>query len=177
VASVAESFGELQRTVRRWKARLVAAFGDDVDSATQLLLHTVESEGPMRASALAASVQADLSTVSRQVATLVARGLLERQADQRDGRACLLTVTDPGRAAIAAYEQGRQAFFDTVLSGWSAGEMRQFARQLERFTGAYDDAHIAWMTERTGRTDGRAGSRVRASAHDDSADLEEGPTA
>jgi len=177
VASVAESFSELQRTVRRWKARLLAAVGDDVESATQLLLHTVESEGPMRASALAASVQADLSTVSRQVATLVARGLLERLADQRDGRACLLTVTDTGRAAIADYEQGRQAFFDTVLSGWSAGEMLQFARQLERFTAAYDHSHVAWMTERTGFTDGHPGARVRASADDHTADLEEGSTA
>lgn len=177
VASVTESFSELQRTVRRWKARLAAAFGDDVESATRLLLHTVESEGPMRASALAASVHADLSTVSRQVTTLVARGLLERRADQRDGRACLLAVTDPGRAAIAAYEQGRQAFFDTVLSGWSAGEMRQFARQLEQFTAAYDHAHVALMTTRTGRMDGHAGTRPRAAADDQPADLEEGPTA
>ena len=177
VASVTESFSELQRTVRRWKARLAAAFGDDVESATRLLLHTVESEGPMRASALAASVQSDLSTVSRQVTSLVARGLLERRADQRDGRACLLAVTDAGRAAIAQYEQGRQAFFDTVLSGWSAGEMRQFARQLERFTAAYDHAHMDLMTERTGRMGGRAGPRVRASADDQTAGLEEGFTA
>jgi len=177
VAAVAESFSELQRTVRRWKARLLAAFGDDVESATQLLLHTVESEGPMRASALATSVQADLSTVSRQVTTLVARGLLERGADQRDGRACLLTVTDTGRAAVADYEQGRQAFFDTVLADWSAGEMAQFARQLERFTAAYDHSHVAWMTERTGLTEGHPGARVRTSADDHPADLEEGPTA
>lgn len=177
VASVAESFGELQRTVRRWKARLQAAFGDDIDSATLLVLHTVDSEGPMRASALAVSVQADLSTVSRQVTTLVARGLLERRADQRDGRACLLAVTEPGRAAIAGYEQGRQAFFDTVLAGWSAEEMRQFARQLERFTAAYDHAHVALMTERTGRMDGHTSARVRASADDRPAGLEEGPTA
>jgi len=158
VAAVTESFSELQRTVRRCKARLAAAFGDDVESATRLLLHTVESEGPMRASALAASVQSDLSTVSRQVTTLVARGLLERRADQRDGRACLLAVTDAGRAAIAEYEQGRQAFFDTVLAGWSAGEMRQFARQLEQFTAAYDHAHVTLMATRTKR-------------------MEEGPTA
>ena len=153
VASVAESFSELQRTVRRWKARLLAAFGDDVESATQLLLHTVETEGPMRASALAASVQADLSTVSRQVAALVGRGLLERQADQFDGRACLLAVTDAGRAAIAEHEQGRQKFFDAVLADWSTEEMRQFARQLELFTAAYDRVHTAWMNERAGRPD------------------------
>ena len=155
VAKVADSFSELQRTVRRSKARLLA--GDDVDSAAQLLLHAVAAEGPMRASALAASVQADLSTVSRQVAALVGRGLLERQADQFDGRACLLAVTDAGRAAIAEHEQGRQTFFDAVLADWNTEEMRQFARQLERFTAAYDRVHTALMNERAGRPDGHPG--------------------
>ena len=151
VASVTESFIDLQRTVRRSKARLLAAAGNDVESATHLLLHTVESEGPMRASALAASVHSDLSTVSRQVAALVGRGLLERRADQLDGRACLLAVTDAGRAAIAEHEQGRQAFFDEVLTGWSTEEMRQFAQQMERFTAAYDQVHAARVSRRAGR--------------------------
>jgi len=148
VAEVAESFRDLQRTVRRSKARLLAAASNDVESATQMLLHTVAADGPMRASALAVSAQADLSTVSRQVGVLVSRGLLERQADQLDGRASLLAVTDAGRAALAEYEQGRQAFFDDVLAGWSTREMRQFARQLERFTAAYDRVHTDRMTER-----------------------------
>jgi len=151
VASVTESFIDLQRTVRRSKARLLAAAGNDVESATHMLLHTVESEGPMRASALAASVQADLSTVSRQVAALVGRGLLERRADQLDGRACLLAVTGAGRAAIAEHEQGRQAFFDEVLTGWSTEELRQFAQQMERFTAAYDHIHTARMSRWAGR--------------------------
>jgi DNA-binding MarR family transcriptional regulator len=148
VASVAESFIDLQRTVRRSKARLLAAAGNDVESATQVLLHTVAAEGSMRASALAATVQADLSTVSRQVAALVGRGLLERQADQVDGRASLLVITDAGRAAIAEHEQGRQTFFDDVLTDWSTAEMRQFAQQLERFTAAYDHIHTARMNAR-----------------------------
>jgi DNA-binding MarR family transcriptional regulator len=160
VATVADSFSELQRTVRRAKARLLAA-SDDVDSATRLLLHTVAGEGPMRASALAASVQADLSTVSRQVTTLVARGFLARQADQLDGRACLLAVTDAGRAAITEHEQRRQAFFDAVLADWSAQEMRQFAQELERFAVAYDQVHISWMRERTRRPDDRPEGSAR----------------
>jgi DNA-binding MarR family transcriptional regulator len=76
VASVTDAFIDLQRTVRRSKARLLAAAGNDVESATHLLLHTVESEGPMRASALAASVHSDLSTVSRQVTALGRRGVV-----------------------------------------------------------------------------------------------------
>jgi DNA-binding MarR family transcriptional regulator len=160
VASVTESFLDLQRTVRRAKARLLAAAGNDVESASHLLLHTVESEGPMRASALAASVHADLSTVSRQVAALVDRGLLERRADQRDGRACLLAVTGAGRAAIAEHEQDRQAFFDDVLTGWSTEELSQFAQQMARFTAAYDQIHAARMNARARQP----GSRPHASA-------------
>jgi DNA-binding MarR family transcriptional regulator len=155
VAAVTDSFIDLQRTVRRSKARLLAAAGNDVESATHLLLHTVESEGPMRASALAASVHADLSTVSRQVGALVGRGLLERRADQRDGRACVLAVTDAGRAAIAEHERGRQAFFDEVLTGWSAGELEQFGQQLERFTTAYDRVHADLVGARVRHQDSR----------------------
>jgi DNA-binding MarR family transcriptional regulator len=164
-ASVTESFIDLQRTVRRSKARLLAAAGDDVESAGQLLLHTVQADGPMRASALAASVQSDLSTVSRQVAALISRGLLERRADQLDGRASLLAVTEAGRARIAEHEQGRQAFFTEVLSGWTTAELSQFAQQLERFTASYDQIHTAWMLRRADRPKGsssRAASRGRS---------------
>jgi DNA-binding MarR family transcriptional regulator len=175
VASVAESFTDLQRTVRRSKARLLAAAGNDVESASQILLHTVGADDPMRASALAASVQSDLSTVSRQVAVLVAHGLLERQADQLDGRASLLAVTAAGRAAIAEHEQGRDEFFDEVLTGWSTEEMHQFARQLERFTAAYDHVHAARMNELPGRLNSQPGSRARGTGPHHHANLEEGP--
>ena len=156
VASVTESFIDLQRTVRRAKARLLAAAGNDVESATHVLLHTVAADGPMRASALAASVHADLSTVSRQVAVLVGRGLLERRADQLDGRACLLAVTVAGQAAIAEHERGRQAFFDDVLTGWSTAELRQFAQQMERFTAAYDRVHADRMSQRAAPPEAKA---------------------
>jgi DNA-binding MarR family transcriptional regulator len=148
---VADAFVDLLRTVRRSKARLVAAAGDDVESAAQLLLRTVAADGPMRASALAASVHADLSTVSRQVATLVGRGLFERRADQEDGRASLLVVTDAGQAVIAAHEGVRAAFFEQTLQGWTPGERDQFARQLTRFARAYDDVHAQWMDEASRR--------------------------
>jgi DNA-binding MarR family transcriptional regulator len=154
VAAVANSFGDMQRIVRRAKARLLAVAGDDIDSATQALLLTVGGLGPMRASTLAASMQSDLSTISRQVATLVARGLLQRQADQHDGRASLLAVTDAGQAAIDRHERGRLAFFDSVFEGWDDAEMRQFARQLERFTAAYDHNHTVLMKEKYARQAG-----------------------
>jgi DNA-binding MarR family transcriptional regulator len=161
--NVGDAVVDLLRTVRRSKARLVAAASSDVESATQALLRIVASDGPMRASALAATVQSDLSTVSRQVATLVGQGLLERQADQLDGRASLLRVTDAGQALVAEHEHARAAFFSQVLEGWSAAELDQFAHLLTRFTTAYDQTHNRWMHDATRRAD-----------HKD--DPEEGPT-
>ena len=149
VASVTDSVVELLRTVRRSKARLLAAASDNIDSANQVLLRTVASEGPMRASALATSVQSDLSTVSRQVAALVTRALLERRADPVDGRASLLVVTEAGHAVITEYEHARGAFFEEVLTGWTPQELRQFSQLLERFTTAYDTTHTQWMADAT----------------------------
>ncbi|QMU80482.1 winged helix-turn-helix transcriptional regulator [Streptacidiphilus sp. PB12-B1b] len=103
----------------------------------------------MRASALAAGVQSDLSTVSRQVAALVTHGLLERQADPVDGRASLLVVTAAGQAVIAEHEHARAAFFEQVLSDWTPDELGQFRQLLERFTAAYDITHTQWMTDAT----------------------------
>jgi DNA-binding MarR family transcriptional regulator len=147
VASVAHAVVELLRTVRRSKARLLASASQDVDSATQILLRTAAAEGPLRASALAACVQSDLSTVSRQVASLVGRGLLERRADPVDGRASLLVVTAAGQAVITEHEKARAAFFAEVVSDWTAEECSRFARQLERFTAAYDTTHAHWLTD------------------------------
>ena len=59
------------------------------------------------------------------------------------------------RGPGAQHEQGRQAFFDEVLTGWSTEELRQFARQLERFTAAYDHVHTAWTGGRAGHPDSR----------------------
>jgi DNA-binding MarR family transcriptional regulator len=149
--AVAHEVLDLLRTVRKAKARMAADAGGDVESATRLLLHTVATSGPVRTSALAASVHSDLSTVSRQVAALVTGGLLERRADPADGRACLLALTPAGEAAVAEHLAGRAAFFAEVLDGWSEDEMRQFGGLLARFTASYDQVHATWVANRVTR--------------------------
>ena len=160
--AVADSVLDLLRTVRKAKARMAADARGDVDSATQLLLHTVAAHGPTRTSALAESVHSDLSTVSRQVGALVAGGLLERRADPADGRACLLALTPAGEAAVADHQRGRANFFAAVLDGWAQDELLQFAGLLERFTASYDHVHAAWLAERAAT---RAAARSAQATH------------
>ncbi|WP_433299077.1 MarR family winged helix-turn-helix transcriptional regulator [Actinoplanes sp. CA-030573] len=83
---------------------------------------------------LAAASALDPSTISRAVAALVRDGLVERTADPADGRACVLTSTDAGRAA---YDQVLDRYgrgLADALRGWTPDELRTFSTLLHRFT-------------------------------------------
>ena len=62
----------------------------------------LQDAGPLRASDLVARLGLDKSTVSRQVASLVDLGLVDRGADPDDGRAQVLTPSAEGAARLAA---------------------------------------------------------------------------
>src|ERR1700760_1526656 len=95
-SSVAESCVRLMRGFARVRSQLLALARDDVDWSAHLLITKLAVAGPLRSSALAELLPADPSTVSRQVATLVKDGFVERRADPQDGRASLLVVTERG---------------------------------------------------------------------------------
>jgi DNA-binding MarR family transcriptional regulator len=104
-----------------------------MDLAAQVLLARLVSEGPLRVSALAECVQSDVSTVSRQVAAMVRDGLVERRADQVDGRAIVLVPTEQGRAVHASHTQVRNAKLARLLCDWTDDDCRHFATLLARF--------------------------------------------
>jgi len=133
VAAVADSFISLMRTFIRVRSRMLAAAQHDVEWSSHIILRSVASEGPLRASALAELIQSDQSTVSRQVAALVKEGLLERRADPEDGRASLLVVTDRAQDVLAEHDEIRLNHFAHMVENWSARDLRRFAELLKRF--------------------------------------------
>ena len=70
-----------------------------VDPMAYPLLFQLASR-PMRVSELADLVHTDVSTVSRQVSTLVELELVSRDQDPDDGRAQALTLTAEGRRLL-----------------------------------------------------------------------------
>ena len=106
--------------------RLVHALkaGQSADSRAALfLLFPLERLGPLRQGALAELVHADPSTVSRHVAALIDQGLVRRVADETDGRASRLVVTEAGRAVLAQVRSDREAHLARVTAGWSAADL------------------------------------------------------
>jgi DNA-binding MarR family transcriptional regulator len=124
----------LMRQLSSLKAQAAAHSRGQVEwSSYALLLHLLQ-DGPMRSSALAESVCADPSTVSRQAAALVEQGLVERRPDPADRRAVQLAATERGANLFRRMQQDREAMFDTVLRDWSEEDVEQLTALLARFT-------------------------------------------
>ncbi len=161
LAAVADNLVALMRTFNRARARMLAAAAHDVEWSAHVLLKCLHNEGPMRAGAVAESLQSDPSTVSRQVASLVKDGLLERRADPLDGRASLLVLTPKADAVLADHDRIRLDCFARMLDGWSDSELTAFAGMLARFTTAYEAADSNWIQQRiAARTARRTGSNA-----------------
>nr|WP_232542368.1 MarR family transcriptional regulator [Nocardia bovistercoris] len=113
---------------------------DGVDPAAFVVLFRLVQEGPMRSGALAEAVHSDASTVSRQVAMLVERDLVERTADPTDGRASVLAVTDLGREVAERIRRRRHENLARVMASWTPRQRATFADLLRRFTDDFDSA-------------------------------------
>lgn len=105
------------------------------------------SQGALRVSALAEVVHADVSTVSRQVSTLVEHGLVERTPDPDDGRAQVLVVTDEGAALLTALRDGRDRWVQGLLADWSDDDVATLTHLLDRLAGELTTS----LTTRTDR--------------------------
>ncbi|SDP17817.1 DNA-binding transcriptional regulator, MarR family [Pedococcus dokdonensis] len=106
---------------------------EPLERAAYAILGVVNDEGPLRAGTLAGRFRIDPSTVSRQAASLVAAGLMLREPDPDDGRACRFALTEHGRDALEATRAVRRRVMRQLLGAWPQEDRDAFASLLERF--------------------------------------------
>jgi DNA-binding MarR family transcriptional regulator len=106
---------------------------DQVDPScfplAKVLLHHLDG---MRVSDLAAKLQLDASTVSRQIKQLQDKGLLERTPDPADGRASLVQLSEHGQAVMHAGFKRRLERIQSVLDTWDDADREQLRVLLAR---------------------------------------------
>ncbi|WP_297600458.1 MarR family transcriptional regulator [Mycobacterium sp.] len=112
-----------------------------LDRAAYVILRRLQEDGPQNVSALAAALNLDGSTVTRQVTALQKDGLIERRPDPLDGRGTMIEATGLGLRQVDAVRKARRSLYGTVLRDYSVQEQRELAMTLERFTAALD-AHM-----------------------------------
>jgi DNA-binding MarR family transcriptional regulator len=129
------------RLSKRASAKFQAQHKDGIEQAAYFLLACLVTEGPQRTTALAEAVHSDTSTVSRQVGALVRHGLVERQADPVDGRACLLAATPLGHTCFDEQHKARTEQVAGVLRHWTSEDLRTVASLLERLNTDFETFH------------------------------------
>jgi DNA-binding MarR family transcriptional regulator len=151
LASAMFALGKQQASVG---ARLSKVGG--FDRSAIILLKTLAGMGPSRSSALAAAVHSDPSTISRQVAALVRDGLVERRADQEDGRASLLAATPEGLALLEERRRRMALSLARMLRDWDPGDLQRFVELLERFVTDHESYLPTLISEcaQQGRSEG-----------------------
>lgn len=121
----------------RTRQRLLAEAGLTIDASAYPLLRALGVLGSARLTELAAEVALEPSTVSRQVKTLQAAGLVTREADPTDGRASALTLTPEGRKALRKVVDARRRLIAELVSGFSVSEQRSLAALLGRLADRF----------------------------------------
>jgi DNA-binding MarR family transcriptional regulator len=129
---------ELTRFWRRSRVSstsIAAEVHPDLDVASYTVLVTISDlerslPGGVRAIDVADTLGLHKSTMSRNIAVLERLGLVAREQSVDDARARILTITESGRASLDATITARRARVSSILSRWSADDVRDLARLL-----------------------------------------------
>lgn len=133
------------RVVTRMKSHVTKQGPDGIERAAYAILFTLIHEGPQRTSRLAEVLHSDISTISRQSSSLVNHGLIERQADPEDGRACLLAPTDEGMRVFEENRRIRNLWLARLVADWPDEDRAKFNLLLDKINTEIEgiDSHFA----------------------------------
>lgn len=121
-------------------AALIAAAGIKLDRALFPMLVRIGLKAPVSVVELGHISGRDHSTVSRQVKSLEALGLVERQASPHDQRVRLLKPSGEGRAMLKRLAVARRAAMAEVFADWSEKDRAAMLKLLQRAVKAAEAA-------------------------------------
>lgn len=116
--------------------RVMAESGAYMDRSSYAALFSVDVLGEASLSDLAAEMQLDISTVSRQVRRLEDAGLLERTTHPQDRRVSIVRNTPEGGDVARRIGRAWQRAFSEALDDWSDDELVELSGDLDRFAQA-----------------------------------------
>ncbi|MET8310547.1 MarR family transcriptional regulator [Micromonospora sp. NPDC005173] len=109
-----------------------------LDRAAYVILRHLDAAGPQNVSALAARLNLDGSTVTRQVSALQRDGLITRSPDPSDGRGTVISPTATGLHRMAAVRAARTRLYGDMLADWPTEDRETLALMLRRLNEALE---------------------------------------
>ena len=111
-----------------------------MDRAAYLIARTLDDGGPASVNEIARMLSLDGSTVTRQVASMEARGQATRKIHPVDGRAWVISLTPTGRKTMEAISALRRTRLSDWIADWTPAEIDTFGELLQRFNEALANA-------------------------------------
>jgi DNA-binding MarR family transcriptional regulator len=142
---------EIGSLLRRYDRVRSQADGDSLHSlerAAYVVLRTIHDEGNVRAATVATNLHLDKTTISRHIAALEERGLIEKLPDPTDGRASLLKLSAKGKRKLDSYRQWRWAILEEHLDDWPEKDKSEFLRLLHNYNNAMEQRYGAPFSEK-----------------------------
>jgi DNA-binding MarR family transcriptional regulator len=118
----------LRLAVTRTARRLRQEAGGELSPSQTAALACIVHHGPLTPSELAARERIQRPTATRTLARLEEAGLVERTADARDRRSCLLTASPAGERLLADLRDRKDAYLARRLGELDADDRRALAR-------------------------------------------------
>jgi DNA-binding MarR family transcriptional regulator len=141
IAAIESALHSLARRLgqARLKDYIARQAGDDIEQAGIAVLYVLHAgEDSLRITDLAARLGIDPPAVTRKAQQLERLGLVSRERDADDARACRLKLTPEGHQVLSRFLLARHQWLGTLLADWPDAERREFARLICRFTGDID---------------------------------------
>ena len=118
------SLGRLVRTLRRHD-------DDDLSPTTASILFAVAREGPLTAGDIARRERLAKPSVTAAVEKLATAGLVERRADDSDGRVVWIAITTAGKRQIDARRARRTAWLTIRLDKLDPADVETLSRAAD----------------------------------------------
>jgi len=130
--------GVVARRVRRVVAERAGVIDPALGAVGYSVIDHLALHGSCRQSDLVSALSSEKGAVSRAVQQLVDLGLALREEDPRDGRACVVALSDEGRRRLDELVRHRRAVYAEKLAGWSTEELEEFVRLLGRYNASLE---------------------------------------
>ncbi|MDR7278354.1 MarR family winged helix-turn-helix transcriptional regulator [Catenuloplanes atrovinosus] len=103
-----------------------------LDRAAYVILRQLDEAGPTNVSTLAARLNLDGSTITRQVTAMQRDGLVTRAPDPADGRGTLISPTAHGLHCVSVVRAARREIYGKILADWNAADRATLATLMHR---------------------------------------------
>jgi DNA-binding MarR family transcriptional regulator len=135
VEDLAIAADRLFGALRRGRARLVTAIGDDLSPTRVALLEPLLDGAELSVGALAEAAGITVPTATRQLQQLDRDGVVARHRDPADDRRVLVALTDSGRERLSAVRRSLREFQTSAYSELDPTERNQLGAAIARLTG------------------------------------------